>query len=98
MNPRHIRLEFEWDVEKDLQNQQKHSVAFRDARRAFADPNRIIYEDVDHSTKLEIRYFCVGMVDDKVIAVRFTLRDRRVRIIGAGYWRKERVIYEERNR
>ena len=98
MNSRHIRSEFEWDAEKDLRNQQKHGVAFRDARRAFADPNRIIYEDTDHSTKLETRYFCVGKVDDKVMTVRFTLRERRIRIIGAGYWRKERELYEERNR
>jgi uncharacterized protein len=97
MMARHIRLEFEWDSEKDLQNQQKHGVAFRDAQRAFGDPDRLIYEDVDHSTRTETRYFCVGMVDEIVMAVRFTLRGRRVRIIGAGYWRKERRLYEERN-
>jgi uncharacterized DUF497 family protein len=98
MNPRQIRFKFEWDSEKDLRNQQKHRVAFRDARRAFADPNRIIYEDMDHSTPTETRYFCVGLVENRVMTVRFTLRNRRIRIFGAGYWRKERKLYEERNR
>jgi len=97
MQPRRNRVKFEWDSEKDLRNQRDHGVAFLDARRAFADPNRIIFEEIDHSTTTEIRYFCLGLVDGKVMTVRFTLRNRRIRIIGAGYWRKERRIYEERN-
>lgn len=97
MNPRHTRLVFEWDEEKDLRNQQKHGISFREARHAFDDPNRLIYEDIDHSTKTETRYFCVGIVGDQVMTVRFTVRERRIRIIGAGYWRKERRLYEESN-
>ncbi len=96
MNPRQSQPEFEWDAEKDLQNQAKHGVSFVSARRAFEDPKRIIYEDVNHHTKTENRYFCDGMVDGMVMTVRFTLRERRIRIIGAGYWRKERKLYEER--
>jgi uncharacterized DUF497 family protein len=92
MNPRHIRLEFEWDDDKDIQNQQKHGVAFPDARRAFVDPKRMIYEDTDHSTRAETRYYRVGMVDNRVMTVRFTVRNRRIRIFGAGYWRKERAL------
>jgi uncharacterized protein len=98
MNPRAIRLQFEWNAQKDIQNQQKHGIAFHDARRAFEDPNRIIYEDLDHSSPSETRYFCLGMVDGTVMTVRFSLRNRQIRIFGAGYWRKERKIYEERNR
>jgi uncharacterized DUF497 family protein len=98
MNPRPTRLLFEWDALKDIQNQEKHGVAFRDARRAFTDPNRIIFEDLNHSTPSETRYFCLGIVDGQVMTVRFSLRSRRIRIFGAGYWRRERRIYEERNR
>lgn len=40
------------------------------------------------------RLFCVGMVDGRVMTVRFTYREGRIRIIGAGYWRKGRRAYE----
>lgn len=62
MNPRQSRLEFEWDAEKDLQNQAKHGVSFLAARRAFEDPDRIIYEDIYHHTKTESRYFCTSVL------------------------------------
>ena len=97
MNPRRTRLLFEWNVLKDIQNEEKHGITFHEARRAFDDPNRIIYEDLDHNTPSESRYFCLGLVDGQVVTVRFTVRNRRIRIFGAGYWRKERKIYEERN-
>jgi hypothetical protein len=32
-----------------------------------------------------------------VLTVRFTWRDGTIRIIGAGYWRKGKAIYEQQN-
>lgn len=90
-------MKFEWDEKKDKQNQNKHSVSFSFAQHAFADNNRIIAEDLDHSTKSEKRYFCFGKVQEEIITVRFTMRDNKIRIIGAGYWRKGRKIYESKN-
>ncbi len=40
---------FEWDEEKDKENQKKHPVSFGEAQHAFLDPHRIIAEDVAHS-------------------------------------------------
>lgn len=40
---------FEWDLSKDGENQRKHGVAFVEAQHAFADPRRVIAEDVGHS-------------------------------------------------
>jgi uncharacterized DUF497 family protein len=91
------RTEFEWDAEKDLSNQDKHGVSFTLAQYAFADPNRVILEDVTHSTKDEKRYYCLGKVGEGILTVRFTYREYRIRIFGAGYWRKGRRIYEEQN-
>ncbi len=65
------------------------------AQYAFADPNRIIAEDTRHS-HAEKRYYCFGKVGDKIMTVRFTYRQNRIRIIEAGYWRKGRDIYERR--
>ena len=37
----------------------------------------------------------MGLVDEKVMTVRFTYRGEKIRIIGAAYWRKGRKLYEE---
>jgi hypothetical protein len=36
-------------------------------------------------------------VKGAVMTVRFTWRSRKIRIFGAGYWRKGKAIYEEAN-
>jgi len=89
---------FEWDSNKDAINVQQHGIAFELAQRAFLDPKRIILQDLDHSDT-EDRFFCIGLVDDGIMTVRFTLRNRSktIRIIGAGYWRKGKKIYEKEN-
>lgn len=85
---------FEWDEEKDLENRAKHGVSFAEAQAAFADPNRIIHEDLEHSL-LEKRFFCFGKVAGNILTVRFTHRGNSIRVFGAGYWRKGKKIYEE---
>ena len=90
-------VRFEWDSNKDKVNQKKHNVSFSLAQYAFLDPKRVIAKDLKHSGKEE-RYFCIGRVGDGIITVRFTYRESVVRIIGAGYWRKGKVIYEKKNK
>ena len=87
---------FEWDPNKDLENQKKHGVPFAKAQYAFADPHRVIAEDVAHSDQ-EQRYYCFGKVGGGILTVRFTNREGAIRIIGAGYWRKGKVTYEQEN-
>ena len=87
---------FEWDCEKDLLNQTKHAVSFSEAQYAFADPHRVLAEDVAHGGT-EKRYYCFGKVGDGVLTVRFTYRHGIIRIYGAGYWRKGKQIYERQN-
>ena len=89
---------FEWDADKDRENQRKHGISFALAQIAFVDPNRIILEDLDHSTKDEKRYYCLGFVADGVMTVRFVYRKNKIRIFGAGYWRKGKKIYEKENK
>ncbi|MDP3605852.1 MAG: BrnT family toxin [Polaromonas sp.] len=90
------RPRFEWDTHKDAENQKKHGVAFSLAQHAFADPRRVIAEDLAHSVTEE-RYFCFGAVNGGILTVRFTYRDGVIRIFGAGYWRKGKAIYESEN-
>jgi uncharacterized DUF497 family protein len=87
---------FEWDDKKNTENQNKHGLNFEIAQYAFADPNRVIAEDLSHSDK-EKRYYCFGKVNDGIITVRFTYRNNIIRIYGAGYWRKGKKIYEDKN-
>jgi len=87
---------FEWDEAKEASNLAKHGVSFVEAVAAFADPRRIILPDENHS-QLEPRWYCLGKVGDAILTVRFTRRGNRVRIIGAGYWRKGKRFYETQN-
>lgn len=91
------KTRFEWDFEKDLDNQKKHGVPFLLAQLAFADKKRVIAEDTLHSSR-EPRYYCFGAVEGGIMTVRFTYRDDIIRIIGAGYWRKGKKIYERENK
>jgi len=93
-----MKANFDWDEDKNKSNMLKHNVSFEDAQKAFLDPNRLIYKDIDHSTNKEIRYYCLGKIGDKVCTVRFTYRSKIIRIFGAGYWRKEKKIYETTNK
>ncbi len=93
-----MKAEFEWDPDKDRLNRQKHGVSFEEAQYAFLDPRRVIAQDVVHSEQ-EDRYYCIGLNRAKsgILTVRFTWRAGCIRIIGAGYWRKGRKIYEQEN-
>jgi len=91
------KTRFEWDAEKDFANQRKHQVAFALAQFAFADPRRVIAKDMHHSDQ-EPRFYSFGWVDERVLTVRFTYREGLIRIIGAGFWRKGKTIYEEENK
>ena len=61
-----IEVRFEWDSSKDLENQQKHGVSFRDAQYAFADPRRVIAEDLSHAGQ-ETRHYCFGKVGEGIL-------------------------------
>jgi uncharacterized DUF497 family protein len=90
------RSDFEWDSAKDELNQKKHGVSFAMAQLAFLDSNRVILEDLEHGDD-EKRFYCLGRVFHGIITVRFTYRNNKIRIIGAGYWRKGKKIYESEN-
>jgi len=91
------KVTFEWDDEKDEENQAKHGVSFTVAQQAFFDPCRVIAEDIKHSSE-EDRFYCIGRVGDGILTVRFIYRGQTIRIYGAGYWRKGKGIYESQNK
>ena len=78
-------------------NKRKHGVSFALSQLVFLDENRVILEDLEHTAE-EARYYCLGRVAGGIMTVRFTYRKNKIRIIGAGYWRKGKRIYERENR
>ena len=87
---------FDWDPDKGRENQSKHGISFFEAQFAFADPRRVIAEDLSHSSS-EKRFYCFGEVGGGIVTVRFTYREGVIRIIGAGYWRKGKRVYDREN-
>jgi uncharacterized protein len=85
---------FIWNKGKEDYNILKHGVDFVSASRAFQDTSRKIFKDDTHSGSEE-RYFCIGRLGERILTVRFTFRDDKIRIIGVGYWRKGSRYYYE---
>ena len=88
--------EFEWDDGKAAANLRDHMVSFDTARRAFDDAFAIVRQDTRENYG-EDRYLLLGMVDTRLVAVAYTTRDDRTRIISArpAEPREKRRYHEE---
>ena len=91
-------MQFEWDKNKNLKNIREHRVDFEEAKEVFEDPYRLTFNSDSRHSTLECREVCIGKIEDGICTVRFVRRNNIIRIIGAGFWRKERRIYEEKNK
>lgn len=87
---------FEWDERKNAENIRKHGVSFPLAQEAFLDQRRVIARDTGHGGP-EVRFYCIRRAGGGILTVRFSCRRGVIRIIGAGYWRKGRRLYEKEN-
>jgi uncharacterized DUF497 family protein len=89
-------VEFEWDPQKDRENQLKHGIAFEEASSVFGDSFAITIDDPDHSAH-EQRFLTTGYSNrQRLVIVAHTDRDDRVRLISArGVTAAERHVYEE---
>jgi len=88
-------MELEFDAEKETSNVIKHGIDFSTVEEVFADPYRLIIPNSAHSTPKEKRFYAIGHDGRGILTVRFTMRGRTIRIIGAGYWRKQTSLYEK---
>ena len=78
-------LRFVWDERKNLANQRRHGVSFKEAQTAFHDENAKVYFDPDHSED-EDRFILLGMsLQLQVLVVCHCYREGEsvVRIISA---------------
>lgn len=71
--------EYEWDAQKNAANIRKHKIDFEDAAHTF---NGFIVEN-ESIRNGEKRYAAVGLMNDVVITVVYTMRNRKRRLISA---------------
>jgi uncharacterized protein len=88
---------FEWDDDKARTNIATHKIDFEDAKLVFDDPG--VLDDPDETMNYgEDRFRSIGMVNGRLIAVFYTQRDVRLRIISARKaTRKEQTAYARQN-
>lgn len=82
---------FEWNEAKRAQNRDKHGVDFLDAALIFEGPT-LVRED-DRKDYGETRWIALGMVENTVYVVTYTMRGEVTRIISA--WQGGRKEYEQ---
>ncbi|MBI1320953.1 MAG: BrnT family toxin [Candidatus Hydrogenedens sp.] len=87
-------MEFEWDPIKDKANLEKHGIDFDTAIRIWND---LTVENVVELVSYdEVRIIAFGMIEGTVLAVVYTWRQTRRRIISARKAHKdERRTYRE---
>ena len=73
---------FEWDEAKAKSNENKHSVSFLFASRAFEDDNRLTAID-NRSNYGEVRYITLARIEKRVYVLVYTFRNTVIRLISA---------------
>jgi uncharacterized protein len=88
---------FQWDDAKAAANYAKHGVTFEAARDVFKDPFAIEQMD-DRQNYGEERWTILGMAQDRLLLVAYTIRNDSIRIISArGAEPYEKREYHEQN-
>ncbi len=86
---------FEWDDIKEAANVGKHGIRFDEAATVFDDPN-VYVEDATRAEFGERRWKAIGSVGPALVAVIFTVRGDRRRIISARRAKRdERRSYDQ---
>ena len=89
-----VLANFEWNLQKESENLEKHGISFEEAAATFQDPDGFQIVDLKHSAA-EARFYWIGkLADGRVLTTRFTQRGERIRIFGSAEWRKFKRLYE----
>ena len=88
---------FEWDEGNTGKNEQKHGVTDREAEEVFFNKPLLVGRSLKGAP--ETRFAALGKTyGSRLLAVVFTVRSRRIRVISARPMsRKERKLYEKEN-
>jgi uncharacterized DUF497 family protein len=85
-------MEFEFDLEKSINNKNKHGIDFYEAQILWQDPDRV---EIPAKGLDEPRYLLIAAFNDKLWSAIYTYRKDKIRIISVRRSRKnEKEIYE----
>ena len=85
-------MEFEYDENKSIANNNKHGIDFVDVQELWSDENLI---EVPAKNLDEPRYMAVGRIKEKHWSVIIVRRNEKIRIISARRSRSEEInLYE----
>lgn len=86
---------FEWD-KGNLEHIRKHNVDYKECEEIFVNKSIILFDDEEHSDKEE-RLGALGKTDKgRKLAIFFTLRNNKIRVISArDQGKKDRLNYEK---
>ncbi len=87
-------MEFEWDSQKSLTNQEKHGIDFETAKSLWTDEGRV---QIEMSFPDEKRWALIGKIGIKAYTAIYTVRGDTVRLISVRRARTKEVrLYEEK--
>lgn len=92
-------IKFEWDLQKNSANKEKHKMSFETAQHVFLDAYAI--RVFDRKVNDEVRWHMIGKVMNVVIVlVVYTERDDGIRIISArrANTKEKRLYYANQQR
>lgn len=86
---------FEYDERKSRANKEKHGIDFKEAKELWEDVDLI---QLPAKTEHEVRYICIGLINEKYWSAVITYRSEIIRIISVRRSReKEMELYESDN-
>jgi uncharacterized protein len=85
-----VTWSFEWEDTKNALKRVKYGVCFDEAQRPFLDPGRVIAVADAHS-EADPRLFCLGIVDGRIMTVRFTVRGNKGRLSIEVAWSRRAI-------
>jgi uncharacterized DUF497 family protein len=88
-------VKFEWDINKNIKNQEKHKISFEKAIELFDTSDCILKAKTIED---EERYAIIGIIDKKCYVCIFTFRNDKIRIISVRRCRKKEEEYYESKR
>ena len=74
-----MKYDYEWDLEKNRENQRKHGIGF-ESLSGFQWGTALIFPDTRFDYG-EIRLQAIGMLDQRLVSFAFTKRGPRFRAI-----------------
>ena len=90
-------VEFEWDSGNEQKNWITHHVNAEEAEEPFFAEDRLILEDIQHSTKEETRFILIGKSkQERMLFIVYTIRKEKIRIISSRDADKKEVLFYEK--